>query len=467
MADIKERQYFTKLKEIMAGNTAAWEGVYDSKEQAIVAAKRLVRTVFGSITEESKAKSPTTKPRIMSQIKGMSDLLTDLQDYIATLTDQDKAKAKEYVEGIIAQDSKIGIMNTVKRVLSFKDQKPALSEYLSVKTDETIEEGTKNQVNTFIKWSQENLKFLDFTTIITSLAPTLGSMAILSGLDASGIFRRTPELTIKKACFLGPVPLQHVREIEVARSGQKLKFRATGSVFLAKQEGGGTDAVRVSGKLYRDEVIMLLLLFSLYEWGTGRVKDLDLSNPETTFDMELIRKKKNMLKVDTEMANAGVEAHNTFPFVSRHVIIPNCYIETLSFEERIENGIDVINYDVLLRTFAKQKSFKVWNSDDPNIKYVSTVYNEKLHFHKMFEYGINAIWRHIQAESLSINSAYWKVGVTKAGMVGNAQARDVYYNLDAFDVAGTFAMGAMGFVGKTFATLGVEAVINAISGVIS
>jgi len=89
------------------------------------------------------------------------------------------------------------------------------------------------------------------------------------------------------------------------------------------------------------------------------------------------------------------------------------------------------------------------------------------HFHKMFEYGINAIWRHIQAESLSINSAYWKVGVTKAGMVGNAQARDVYYNLDAFDVAGTFAMGAMGFVGKTFATLGVEAVINAISGVIS
>lgn len=466
MADnIKERKYYTQLKEIMAGNTAAWQGVYDSEEQAIVAAKRLVRTVFGSITEESKAKSPTTKPRIMTQIKGMGDLLTDLQDYIATLTLKDKAKAKEYVEGIIAQDSKTGIMTTVKRVLSFENSKPALLEFLSVKTDETIEEGTKNQVNTFIKWSQENLKFLDFTTIITSLAPTLGSMAILGGLDASGIFRRTPQLTIKKACFLGPVPLQHVREIEVARSGQKLKFRATGSVFLAKQEGGGTDAVRITGKLYRDEVIMLLLLFSLYEWGTGRVKDLDLSNPQP-FDLELIRKKKNMLKVDTEMANAGVEAHNTFPFVSRHVIIPNCYIETLSFEERIENGIDVINYDVLLRTFAKQKKFNVWNSDDPNIKYVSTVYNEKLQFHKMFEYGINAIWRHIQAEALSINSAYWKVGVTTS-TYGSPQARDVYYNLDALDVAGTFAMGAMGFVGKTFATLGVEAVINSISGVMT
>lgn len=463
MADtIKEGKYYRELKDILAGNSGAWEGVYDDKEAAEEAAQHLTRTLFGSTSKENKAKSIGTG-RFVSQIKGMNDLLPEIKAYITTLTVDDKQKAKEYIEGIIAQDSKNGIMKTVKKVLAVKNNKIPVLAYLPVTTSDEIEESTENKIKGFIADAKENLRYLDFKTILTSAVPLLGTMGMMNALEGSGILRRTPELTMSKACFVGPIPLQHIREIEVARSGQKLKFRATGSVFLAKQEGGGTDAVRVSGKFYRGEISILVLILALYEFGAGRVKDLDLSNP-ADFNMEAVRTRKNILQFNTERAKPSVESHNTFPFVSRHVIIPNCYIETLSFEERIENGMSVVSYDILLRTFSKQKSFKVWNSDDPNIKYVATVYNEKLTFHKMFEYGINAIWRYIQSEHFVINTGYWKVGITTP-TYGNPQARDVYYNLDAFDVAGTFAMGAMGLVGRTWATLGTEGVLNVISGV--
>ena len=56
MTNVKERKYFTVLKDIMAGNTACWEGVYDDQEAAEEAAQQLTRTLFGSTIKESKSK---------------------------------------------------------------------------------------------------------------------------------------------------------------------------------------------------------------------------------------------------------------------------------------------------------------------------------------------------------------------------------------------------------------------------
>ena len=107
MADtIKEGKYYRELKDILAGNSGAWEGVYDDKEAAEEAAQHLTRTLFGSTSKENKAKSIGTG-RFVSQIKGMNDLLPEIKAYITTLTVDDKQKAKEYIEGIIAQDSNI------------------------------------------------------------------------------------------------------------------------------------------------------------------------------------------------------------------------------------------------------------------------------------------------------------------------------------------------------------------------
>jgi hypothetical protein len=452
----------------MAGNEAAWSGVYDSQEQAEQAAKDLTRTLYGSLTKESKARNIAGRGRIMSSITGMKDLLSDIQDYIGQLTIDDKQNAKEYIDAIIAQDSKTGILKTVIKVIDIINNKiveiATNPIYLPLITEQKIGDSVKKQIQDYIADAKQNLKYLDFKTILMSAVPTLGTVAMMNTLEASGILRRTPELTRSHACLVGLVPLQHIREIEVARSGQVLKFRATGSVFLAKQKGEGKDAVRISGKFYREEIIILTFLLLLYEYGAANVGDIDLTTNLQPFDLQAIRKLNNILTVNTDKVKPSVEQHNTFPFVSRHVIIPNCYIETLSFEERIENGISVINYDILLRTFNKQKSFKVWNSDDDNTKYVATIYNENLRFHKMFEYGINAVWRYLQSEHFVVNTGYWKVGVTTS-TYGSPLAKDVYYNVDALDVVGTFAMGAMGFVGKNFSTMGTTNVLNILTGV--
>lgn len=480
-----EKTYYEGLREKLAGNESAWSGVFDSQEQADQASKEMTRTLFGSLSKESKAANISGRGRIMSRISGMGDLLTDIQDYIGQLAIDDKDKAREFIYKIIAGESEKDILKSVVKVLAVMNNKilethnkevylsTVVAEVTPVVTEEgvavesTLSKKLKSYLTGFIENAKENRKYLDFTTILLSAVPVLGSVAMIASLEASGILRRTPELTKSHACLVGAIPLQHIREIEVARSGQKLKFRATGSVFLAKQEGGGTDAVRISGKFYRDEIAMLMFLLMLYEYGAARVGDIDLENPDPSdFNLEAIKRRKNILTVNTDKIKPSYEKHNTFPFVSRHVIIPNCYMETLSFEERIENGMSVVNYDILLRTFNKQNSFKIWGSDDPDTKYVyvATVYNEKLKFHQMFEYGINAIWRHIQAEAFVINTGSWKVGVTTS-TYGSPQARDVYYNVDALDVASTFAMGVFGFAGKNYAISGKTDIVSLLGGV--
>ena len=441
----KEKTYYEHLVKILTGNETGVSGVYDDEAQAKQAALFLTRSLYGSESKASKKKSISGRGRIRSSIKGMSDLLLDLEIYIKTLAIDDQVKAKEYVESIIAQDSKTGIINTVKTVLFIKEQKVPESDFLPITTSQKIEQSTVDKIKGLWTDAKERLKYVPFVTILKRAGLVLSSSTLLAFLELGGILRRTPGLTQSHACVIGFVPLQHVREIEVARSGKVLKFRATGSVFLAKQEGGGDDAIRISGKFYRDELALIILLWSLYELGGIAQEEFDLNNPQS-FDLESIRKKaKNIIKVNTERAKPSSETHKTFPFVSRHVIIPNVYIETLSFEEKIEDGINVIRYDILLRTYNKQKVFKVWNTDDPNTKYAVTNYDENLFFHKMFEYGINALWRFIQAEQFVVNTGSWKVGVTTT--FGNPQARDVYYNIGVEDVIGTFAMGAMGFGG--------------------
>lgn len=239
-------------------------------------------------------------------------------------------------------------------------------------------------------------------------------------------------------CVLAGLPLRHIREIEVARSGKILKFRATGSVFLANQEGG-EDAVRIEGILARGEIIFILILWMIFYYGQGRVKEIDnlgtlIGNPGL---MAMRAKNMDITTYNQTTQKPAYTHHFTVPFVTRHIIIPNTYIETLSFEEKIEFGKNIIGYTILLRTYRKQVGFEVYTRS-PTLSYISPKGNKFLSMFKMIEFFANMAWRFINAEGLFIKEREWKIGGD------NAQSDDVYYSIDAYSIATSTILGVVG-----------------------
>ena len=458
MARLNERTYYRHIVKILRGNENTYSGVYDSEEQLKESALRLTKQLWGSTAKARESGVITGTFGATVPPKGMSvAVMKNLEAFLKELSIDQQDKVKEYIDHIIAQKKQKGILLSIKRIISIKDGKLAGSEFIDIANSVEITQSTIEKIKGIWKYSADNDKYVDFGQVIRTAASIFDTTAVVGILEATGIYRRTPGISMTHACVLGLLPLQHIREIEVARSGKVLKFRATGSVFLAKQEGGGDDAIRIAGKFYRDEIVILIALWKLYQYGAAGIDEEFALNNAQPYNLADIRKRaSNIVKFNVEKSKPTAEVHSTFPFVSRHVIIPNVYIETLSFEEKIEDGINVIRYDILLRTFNKKKAFKTWNTDNPDIKYAITQYDENLTFHKMFELSINWIWRTIQAEKFIINTGSWKVGVTSAvssAGFANTKARDVYYNIQPIDVVSTFAMGALGFRGmKLFGT---------------
>jgi hypothetical protein len=174
------------------------------------------------------------------------------------------------------------------------------------------------------------------------------------------------------------------------------------------------------------------------------------SNPVPNNLEEMRKNARNLQQVNFKRGNPSSYTYRTFPFVSRHVIVPNCFIETVSFESKIEDGIDTVRYAILMRTYEKAEKFKVYKTDDPNIFYAMNNPRIDLAFSRILEFGINVIWRTIQQNFLVANTGSWKVSISKPGIEGNSLTKDTYYNIDVSDVVGTFAMGAMGIVGSGF-----------------
>lgn len=238
-------------------------------------------------------------------------------------------------------------------------------------------------------------------------------------------------------CVLSSIPLRHVQSIEVARSGKILKFRATGSVFLANQEGG-EDGIRIEGLIVRSEVIFIMFLWALFLYGQGRVKEVE--NYSYYFGMDLATLKTSQFDItryNRTLTKPSYEHHWTFPLVTNHIIIPNCFIETISFEEKLELGKDVIGYTILCRTYRKPLGFDIYTSNS-EMNFLSPIGNKNLSMYKVIEFGANATRRFIQANGIFIDESQRKVGIE------GAESDDVYYNIDTFDFAATVALGVMG-----------------------
>ena len=230
-----------------------------------------------------------------------------------------------------------------------------------------------------------------------------------------------------------------VQSIEVAHSNKIVKFRAVGSIFLAHQLGG-RDSIQVKGKLTGElRTFFLGFLWLLTLASAGYVKDFDLSdNPAVTqlnlaSDPEGFRNNKipptSLAQIDgITVEKPSYIKHITFPVVTSHEIVTNCYIETLSFEEKIDSGRDVITYDLLMRTYEEPEEFM---ADLAKGLYKANSRTKSEHVIRFF---INAVWRLAKyaKESFNLETNHWKY--------------DNYYNVDAADMGTAFAMALAGAV---------------------
>ena len=241
-------------------------------------------------------------------------------------------------------------------------------------------------------------------------------------------------------CMIGGYPLAHVQEIEIARSGKVLKFRATGSVFLASQKGA-LDAVVIQCLILPgyELLVTLTYLWFLFLLGRKEVKEADFSDKNNIIKSvaEIRGKFSELSSYDQSLEKASYEFHQTYPFVSRHVIIPNIYIETLSFEDRVVDGLDVIKCSILCRTYTKPKDFINYPIDAEHSSFgTNSITDTKMY--DVLGWMVNTVWRYINSTGIVFDERSWKTGVDAAGQ------DDIYYNIDALDVATSFGLGVMG-----------------------
>ena len=293
--------------------------------------------------------------------------------------------------------------------------------------------------NKFAKWISTKVKDVktipDITTTILQTAGTAIQMGFYQGL-----YMGERELFGKLPVILGPCPLKHAEYVEVARSGKVLKFRATGSVFLAKQEGGDqSDAIKIEGKLYKSEFGFMFLLWALFLYGQSKFRDMQFLNTIKANNITDVRKINDLLMTDSSLQKPSYEYHRTFPFVNRHFIIPNCYIETISIEDKLPLK-DIIRYSILLRTYTKpRKLVKYVIDEDANTAMYGI--KKKSFSAEMVEYSLNIMWRLMMASGWLIKGQEWKIG-----SANNEGVTDTYYDLDASSLATAMYLSIMGVV---------------------
>jgi len=247
----------------------------------------------------------------------------------------------------------------------------------------------------------------------------------------------------KLPVILGPVPIKHADYVEVARSGKVLKFRATGSIFLAQQEGG-TDAIKIEGKMYKNEAYTIFpMLWGLFLYGQSRFKELESLNPSVLGDLNKVRKMNDLLVTNTNFEKPSYEFHYTFPFVSRHFIIPHCYIETISIEDKLPFK-DTLQYSILLRTYEKPKEAVKFVLKDKHQEPTGEAmygFGKKSLSAEICDFSLNAGWRMMNYLGWTVNEQEWKIGsATEEG------ALDTYYDIDWSTLASASYLTLMGAI---------------------
>ncbi len=160
---------------------------------------------------------------------------------------------------------------------------------------------------------------------------------------------------IKPAAVIAGIPLGTVTEISHAMSDRILKYRATGGIFLAHQEGGEV-TLRIMGKaIGKNRFAFLSMMDLLFLYGSSKSLDLFTDKLQGIAEVTQLAPSTNPWKeFDKYSLDAGIEEkHLTFPVITNNPpkTYTNMYIETWEFTQSIENGMDVLNYSIFFRKY--------------------------------------------------------------------------------------------------------------------
>ena len=311
---------------------------------------------------------------------------------------------------------------------------------LKAETIEKIEKRIKSISNNFEQTKKDNKfkKVSDLRDRVQKYA-SLGALSTIPYIVTSFIGAR--KLFGKIPLILGPVPIKYADYVEVARSGKVLKFRATGSVFLANQPGG-EDAIKIEGTLYKAEAyIFMLALWALFLYGQSKFKDLEslVAGQGNITDINKLRKMNDLLMTDSSLQKPSYEYHRTFPFVSKYFIIPNCFIETIVLENKLPVK-DVIRYSILLRTYTKpMEAVEFVKNAEKDVSIFG--YGKQTLMSQVCKYSLSTTWRMLQSSGWLFDEMEWRIGsASKTGVM------DTYYDIDPIAIASVAYLNLMGAV---------------------
>ena len=215
-------------------------------------------------------------------------------------------------------------------------------------------------------WNKEDIEPVDklkqirTTNVITNLT-------IVSTVLAR--YYITNKKRIKPAAVLAGIPLGTVEELSMALSDRIVKYRATGGIFLAHQDGGN-ESLRIICKAWGlSRYIFLIMLDFLFLYGSAKILDLFQGlNPFGTSGLQPGAEQADLISRDelgklTEVKNpwhqfdilnkdeGREQYHSTFPIVTKNRVYTSMYLETYDIVESVNTGKNVLTVTLFLRKY--------------------------------------------------------------------------------------------------------------------
>ena len=170
------------------------------------------------------------------------------------------------------------------------------------------------------------------------------------------------------AAVVGGIPLASVEEISHAMSDRILKYRATGGIFLAHQEGG-EQTLRIVGKAWGpNRYLFLIFLDMLFLYGSSKMVDVfaEELGQKIDFGVNMEPEVQPWQIFDLHSLDEGTqEKHLTFPIVTSTRIYTNMYIETYEFTESVEEGMDCVTYSLFFRKYVPDYPYRYYALKTP------------------------------------------------------------------------------------------------------
>ena len=322
------------------------------------------------------------------------------------------------LNNVIMQDVKRGVgelysqsLSKNKLLSSFQNAKKDIKLYIQTTTKEEFKQDVKEKLvslsnNTKAAALRSKQITIDTAGMALGIALTLTSEAIeknkefilklyMAGFISTAAIAMntyasgTEGRNLIAEVLVGPIPLYSVQSMERSRSDRIVKYRAIGDVFLAHQKGT-KDSLRVDGILVgpmRNLIIAYLL--SLQQRGEERLKELEALNQDKVNISVNENIPKNKNKSTVEM----YAKHETFPIITQTSIMLDMYLQTIEWNESVENGTQCIKYHLLFRKYIEPKGWEAMSPDKKDMNMYNELYNETYSVRRRKELYYDIAWK--------------------------------------------------------------------------